>query len=139
MSDYQDKKEKAKDKYYNGGGKEKSREYYQANKEVIKEKAKIRYQNLSEEQKQLKRQYSRDRYKKLVELANKIKSFFHSVLNSQKIKFGDKEVDKKEFYSSKHAILLDSVDTSKIVVSSKWKITDTTCKYLCGYLDEDVI
>ena len=60
-------------------------------------------------------------------------------MNSQKIKSGDKEVDKKEFYSSKHAILLDSVDSSKIVVSSKWKINDKTCKYLCGYLDNDVV
>ena len=31
-------------------------------------------------------------------------------MRSQKIKFGDKEVDKKEFYLSKQAILLDSVD-----------------------------
>ena len=45
-------------------------------------------------------------------------------MSSQKIKFGDKEVDKKEFYSSKQAILLDSVDLSKIVITSKWKITD---------------
>ena len=37
-------------------------------------------------------------------------------MSSQKIKFGDKEVDKKTFYSSKEAILLDSVDLSKIVV-----------------------
>ena len=51
----EDKKEKARDKYYNGGGKEKSKEYYEANKEIIKEKAKVRYQNLSEEQKLLKR------------------------------------------------------------------------------------
>ena len=43
-------------------------------------------------------------------------------MSSQKIKFGDKEVDKKTFYSSKEAILLDSVDLSKIVVSSKWKL-----------------
>ena len=28
-------------------------------------------------------------------------------MSSQKIKFGDKEVDKKKFYSSKEAILLD--------------------------------
>ena len=49
-------KEKLKDKYYNQGGKEKAREYYQQNKETIKEKAKIRYQNLSEEQKESKRQ-----------------------------------------------------------------------------------
>ena len=60
-------------------------------------------------------------------------------MSSQKIKFGDKEVDKKEFYSSKQAILLDSVDLNKIVVSSKWKINDTTYKYSCGYLNNDVI
>ena len=45
-------------------------------------------------------------------------------MSSQKIKFGDKEVDKKEFYSSQEAILLDSVDLSKIVVSNKWKINN---------------
>ena len=44
-------------------------------------------------------------------------------MSSQKIKFRDKEVDKKEFYSSKEAILLD---LSKIVVSSRWKLNDTT-------------
>ena len=49
-------------------------------------------------------------------------------MSSQKIRFGDKEIDKNEFYSSKEAILLDSVDLSKIVVSSKWKINDTTYK-----------
>ena len=43
-------------------------------------------------------------------------------MSLKKIKFGDKEVDKKEFYSSKQAISLDSVDLDKIVVSSKWKI-----------------
>ena len=60
-------------------------------------------------------------------------------ISSQKIKFGDKEVDKKEFYLSKQAILLDSVDLSKIVVSNKWKINDATYKYFCGYLNNDVI
>ena len=50
-------------------------------------------------------------------------------MSSQKIKSGDKEVDKKEFYSSKKAILLDSVDFSNIVVSSRWKLNDTTYKY----------
>ena len=60
-------------------------------------------------------------------------------MSSQKIKFGDKEVDKKTFYSSKEAILLDSVDLSKIVVSSKWKLNDTTYKYFCGYLNNNVI
>ena len=60
-------------------------------------------------------------------------------MSSQKIKFGDKEINKKEFYLSKQAIFLNSVDLSKIVVSSKWKISDTKCKYFCGYLNNDVI
>ena len=60
-------------------------------------------------------------------------------MSLKKIKFGDKEVNKKEFYSSKQAISLDSVDLDKIVVSNKWKINETTYKYLCGYLNNDVI
>ena len=60
-------------------------------------------------------------------------------MSSQKIKFGDKEVDKKTFYSSKEAILLDSIDLSKIVVSSRWKLNNTTYKYFCGYLNNDGI
>ena len=60
-------------------------------------------------------------------------------MSLKQIKFGDKEVDKKEFYSSKQAISLDSVDLDKIVVSNKWKINETTYKYLCGYLNNDVI
>ena len=59
-------------------------------------------------------------------------------MSSKKIKFGDKEVDKKEFYSFKEAILLDSIDFSKIIVSSKWKISDTRYKYFCGYLNNGV-
>ena len=60
-------------------------------------------------------------------------------MSLKKIKFGDKKVDKKEFYSSKQAISLDSVDLDKIVVSNKWKINETTYKYLCGCLNNDVI
>ena len=40
-------------------------------------------------------------------------------MSLKKIKLGDKEIDKKEFYSSKQAIPLNSVDLDKIVVSSK--------------------
>ena len=60
-------------------------------------------------------------------------------MSSQKIKYGDKEVDKIEFYSFKKAILLDSVDLNKIIVSSRWKLNDTIYKYFCGYLNNDVI
>ena len=50
-----------------------------------------------------------------------------------------KKFKKIFFYSSKKAILLDSVDLSKIVVSSRWKLNYTTYKYFCGYLNNDVI
>ena len=60
-------------------------------------------------------------------------------MSLKKIKVGDKEVYKTKFYSSKQAISLDSVDLNKIVVSKKWKINDTTCKYICGYLNNDTI
>ena len=60
-------------------------------------------------------------------------------MSSKKIKFGDKEVDKKEFYSSKQTISLDSIDLRKIVVLNKCKINDATYKYSCGYLNNDVI
>ena len=33
--------------------------------------------------------------------------------------------------------MLDSVDLSKIVVSGRWKLNDTTYKYFCGYLNND--
>ena len=35
--------------------------------------------------------------------------------------------------------MLDSADSSKIVVSSRWKLNDTTYKYFRGYLNNDVI
>ena len=56
-----------------------------------------------------------------------------------KITFGDKEFNKKEFYSSKQAISIYSIDLNKIVVSNKLKINDTAYKYICGYLNNDTI
>ena len=35
--------------------------------------------------------------------------------------------------------MLDSVDLSKIAVSSRWKLNDVTYKYFCGYLNNDGI
>ena len=60
-------------------------------------------------------------------------------MSLRKIKFGNKEVNKKELYSSKQAISLDSVDLNKIVVSNKWKINDKTYNHICGYLNNDTI
>ena len=66
MSYYQKNREKIMDKYHNHGGKEKAKEYYQNNKYILKEKTRSRYQNLSDEQKEIKRQYSRNRYQKSI-------------------------------------------------------------------------
>ena len=58
-------------------------------------------------------------------------------MSSKKIKCGEKAVDKKGFYSSKQAISQDSADKSKIIISDKWKINNTTCRFFIGYLNED--
>ena len=55
--------QKATEKYDNGG-KEKAAKFYQANKDAIKEKAKNKYKNLSEEE-EAKKEYSKNRYKKM--------------------------------------------------------------------------
>ena len=55
--------QKEKDRYHNCGGKEKSAKYYIENKEILKEKAKNKYRYLSEEEKEEKRKYGRNRYK----------------------------------------------------------------------------
>ena len=47
--------QKAKEIYGNGG-KEKAGKYYQDNKDVIKEKANNKYENLSEEEREKKKQ-----------------------------------------------------------------------------------
>ena len=60
-------------------------------------------------------------------------------MSLRKIKFGNEKVNKKEFYLSKQAISLDSVDLNKIVVSEKLKINDTMYKHICGYLNNDTI
>ena len=52
--------QKAKEKYDNGG-KEKAGKFYGDNKDVIKEKSNDKYKNLSEEEKETKRQYSKNR------------------------------------------------------------------------------
>ena len=55
--------QKAKERYY----KEKAAAYYLQNKEVIKEKSKEQYKNLSLEEKDKIKQYQTKRYQKLVQ------------------------------------------------------------------------
>ena len=57
-------------------------------------------------------------------------------MSEQTLKFGDIVVNKREF----QAIALNLVNTSKIVVSEKLKLSDDGFKYFIGYLhDDDVI
>ena len=57
--------QKAEEKYHNCGGKEKSAEFYQTKEDVIKEKANNKYKSLTEEEKEAKTQYSKNRYQKM--------------------------------------------------------------------------
>ena len=54
--------QKAKDRYHNCGSKKEAAENYIANKDVLKEKANNKYRNWSEEEKEAKREYGRNRY-----------------------------------------------------------------------------
>ena len=54
--------QKAKENY----SKEKAAEYYLRNKEAIKEKSKIRYENLLKEEKDKIKKHQRERYQQLI-------------------------------------------------------------------------
>ena len=84
--------------------KEKSAGYYKQNKEVIKEKSKNRYKNLSEEQKNKIKEYQEKRYQELIQYkkeALKNKSINLSVCNvimgEKTLKFNNIKVYKKNF------------------------------------------
>ena len=67
--------QKAKDRHHNCGSNEKAAEYYIANKEVLKENAKTKYRNLSEEEKELKGECGKDRWRNMTENKNKLKEY----------------------------------------------------------------
>ena len=50
--------------------------------------------------------------------------------------FGDVEVNKKDFYDGKKAILLNSVNVGNTVVSNKIKNNNEGSKYFIGYLND---
>ena len=72
--------QKAKEKY----SKEKAAEYYLQNKEAIKEKARYRYKNRSEEKKNKIKEYQKKKYQELVLYKNKALTEFIN-LNKQLI------------------------------------------------------
>ena len=61
-------------------------------------------------------------------------------MSKQTSKDSDFVVNKKEFYASKQAIPLDSVNRNNIVVSYRIKHNDDGSKYFIGYsYDDDII
>ena len=55
------------------------------------------------------------------------------------MKFDENVVNKKDFHASKQAIGLNLVDSSKILVSDKFKVSEDSCKYFICYSDGDII
>ena len=58
-------------------------------------------------------------------------------MSEQTLKLGENVVNNKDFHASKQAIALDSVDSSKILISDKFKLSDDDCKFFIGYLHGD--
>ena len=56
--------QKAKDRYHNGGDRERAAEHYEDNKEVLRKNARNKYRSFSEEEKEVKRACGRDSHKK---------------------------------------------------------------------------
>ena len=53
------------------------------------------------------------------------------------MKFDEKVVNKKYFHASKEAVALDSVESSRILVSDKFKQSENGSNFFTGYLHDD--
>ena len=60
-------------------------------------------------------------------------------MSKQTLKFNNIEVNIKDFYASKQAIPLNSVNTNNIIVSYRVKHNDDSYKYFIGYSHDDLI
>ena len=145
MSYYQFNRQEILQKAKERQSKEKAAEYYLQNK-ALKEKARNRYKNLSEEEKNKIKEYQKKRYQELIQykkeaLKNKqIFLFVHSIIMSEKtLKFNNIKINKKEFHKSKQAIDLDSITTDKIVVSDKFRHNEESYKYFIGYIEDEIV
>ena len=109
----------------------------------MREKAKNEYRELSNEEKNIKREYGRKRYHNISEekkrisrklLCSKkinIKNFWLFFLEDT-LTFGEKCINKNKFHMHKKPISIDGIDTQKIVLSSKELYGN---KYFIGYDD----
>ena len=72
---------------------------------------------------------------------NRLKYYFLYDINmSEKtLKFGNVEVNKKEFHAPKQVIDLNLVETGKIAISDKFKHSANGSKYFIGYKKDNII
>ena len=55
------------------------------------------------------------------------------------LKFDNVKVNKKSFHASKQPIALELVNVNQILISDKFKYSDTGFKYFIGYKDDHII
>ena len=60
-------------------------------------------------------------------------------MGEKTLKFNNIKFNKKEFHRSKQAIEIDLVDSSKIIVSDKFKHSEDGFKYFIGYQENEII
>ena len=60
-------------------------------------------------------------------------------MSGNTLKFNNSKVNKKEFYKSKQAIDLDSVNVDQIVVSDRFRHSDESFKYFIGYQEGKIV
>ena len=133
--------QKAKERY----SKEKAAEYYKQNKEVIKEKARNPYKNLSKEEKNKIKEYQKKDVKNWFNIKKKRQknrsislSVGNIIMDEKTLKFNNIKVNKNEFHRSKQAIALDLVHTGKIVVSDRFK-NSKGFRYFIGYQEDEIV
>ena len=60
-------------------------------------------------------------------------------MSEKTLKFGNSEVNQKEFHFSKQGITLNLVNVNQILISDKFKHNDRSFKYFIGYKDDNII
>ena len=60
-------------------------------------------------------------------------------MSEKTLKFNNININKREFYKSKQAIDLDSVDTDKVVVSDKLKHGEEGFTYFIDYQEDEIV
>ena len=60
-------------------------------------------------------------------------------MSEKNIKFGDKEINKSNFYKNKKLFKIEDIDINNILVSKQSYGTKNSLKYFIGYNDDDVI